>query len=278
MELHTQVLYQILIVYLVCFIVPLVFRIFHVFLPGFAAFHGFPAVFLCISRISRRFNGISRIFPRIFTVFHGVSAGFYGFFRAFSLYFTVCLPVFTAFYGFSAVFHYTSRCVRRFLRHFTDSSPLFQLFKDKEEVLRKSNLLRGSNVYVTEDFSRKIRKHREELLKFAREIRARDPSARVVLQVLCPTDFFLIEIDEEKWYSSCKKIWSSRIKMASIFLLSAYLQCQLPMSRKQNLQSQVNLIECALPVVRPPVRGERRVPVQRRRAESRARSHENAGR
>ena len=59
----------------------------------------------------------------------------------------------------------------------------FQLYKDKEEILRKGNLLRGSNLYVTEDFSRKIRKAREELLKFAREIRARDPGARVILQV-----------------------------------------------------------------------------------------------
>ena len=49
--------------------------------------------------------------------------------------------------------------------------------------MRKGNLLRGSNIYVTEDFSRKIRKAREELLKFAREIRVRDPSARVILQV-----------------------------------------------------------------------------------------------
>jgi tellurite resistance protein len=57
------------------------------------------------------------------------------------------------------------------------------LFKDKEEVLRRSTLLRGSHIYVTEDFSRKIRKHREELLKYAREIRVRDPSARVILQV-----------------------------------------------------------------------------------------------
>jgi hypothetical protein len=174
----------------------LVFRIYHVFLPGFAAFHGFPAVFLCISRISRRF---------------------YGIFRTFSLYFTVCPPVFTAFHGFFAIFHCLSRYVRRFIRYFTDFSAHFQLFKDKEEVLRKSNLLRGSNVYVTEDFSRKIRKHREELLKFAREIRARDPSARVVLQVLSPTDFFLIEIDEEKWYSSCKKIFPGRIKWLLFF-------------------------------------------------------------
>ena len=45
----------------------------------------------------------------------------------------------------------------------------FQLWKDKEEILRKNNLLQKStNMYVTEDFSRKVRKHREELIKFAK--------------------------------------------------------------------------------------------------------------
>ena len=38
---------------------------------------------------------------------------------------------------------------------------MFQLWKDKEEVLRKNYLLQKStNMYVTEDFSRKVRKHR----------------------------------------------------------------------------------------------------------------------
>ncbi|CAB4070431.1 unnamed protein product [Lepeophtheirus salmonis] len=58
----------------------------------------------------------------------------------------------------------------------------FQLFKDKEEILRKSaSLLKGTNVYVTEDFSRKIRKQREELLKYARDLRSRDPEIKVNL-------------------------------------------------------------------------------------------------
>ena len=46
----------------------------------------------------------------------------------------------------------------------------FHLWKDKEEVLRRNNLLqKNTNMYVTEDFSRKVRKHREELIKFARK-------------------------------------------------------------------------------------------------------------
>ncbi len=42
----------------------------------------------------------------------------------------------------------------------------FQYFRDREEVLRKSaKMLRGTHMYVTEDFSRKVRKHREQLTK-----------------------------------------------------------------------------------------------------------------
>jgi len=48
----------------------------------------------------------------------------------------------------------------------------FANWKDREEVLAKSRLLRGTNIYVTEDLSRKIREHRNELNKFYE----RDPS------------------------------------------------------------------------------------------------------
>ena len=46
----------------------------------------------------------------------------------------------------------------------------FANWKDREEILSKSKLLRGSNIYVTEDISRKIREHRNELNKFMREV------------------------------------------------------------------------------------------------------------
>ena len=42
--------------------------------------------------------------------------------------------------------------------------------RDREEILSKSKLLRGSNIYITEDLSRKIREHRNELTKFMREV------------------------------------------------------------------------------------------------------------
>ena len=85
---------------------------------------------------------------------------------------------------------------------FRGSKPIlvsFHLYKDKEEILRKNAAYlkvqliplisrharrnktilfvalnpQGTNIYVTEDFSRKIRKHREELLKFAKTLRNR---------------------------------------------------------------------------------------------------------
>ena len=58
----------------------------------------------------------------------------------------------------------------------------FHLFKDKEDILRKSPLLRGTNIYITEDYSRKVRKHREELLRFAKLVKARQNGVRCLLQ------------------------------------------------------------------------------------------------
>ena len=58
----------------------------------------------------------------------------------------------------------------------------FHLFKDKEDILRKSPLLRGTNIYITEDYSRKVRKQRDELLKFARIVKSRQSGVRCLLQ------------------------------------------------------------------------------------------------
>ncbi len=47
----------------------------------------------------------------------------------------------------------------------------FISWKDREEVLRKSSdRLRGQNIYITEDMSRKMREHRAELQKYARQV------------------------------------------------------------------------------------------------------------
>ena len=58
----------------------------------------------------------------------------------------------------------------------------FHLFKDKEDILRKGPLLRGTNMYITEDYSRKVRRHREELLKFAKLMKSRQNGIRCLLQ------------------------------------------------------------------------------------------------
>ena len=76
-------------------------------------------------------------------------------------------------------------------------------YRDKEEILRKarfakqgsansmrrqlltlslSRLLKGSHVYISEDFSRKVREHRHELIKFMKEVRTRDSGRRMTLR------------------------------------------------------------------------------------------------
>ena len=47
----------------------------------------------------------------------------------------------------------------------------FAYWKDREEVLSKSRLLRGSNIYITEDLSRRMRETRHHLTKYMRDVR-----------------------------------------------------------------------------------------------------------
>jgi len=58
----------------------------------------------------------------------------------------------------------------------------FERYQDKNAILRKSKLLRGTNILVTEDFPKRVREHRAELARFAKEIRRNDPDARIQLQ------------------------------------------------------------------------------------------------
>ena len=53
----------------------------------------------------------------------------------------------------------------------------FEEFKDRDEVLRKAGLLRGSSIHVTEDMSRRVRESRQELRRFMREVKTKDPDA-----------------------------------------------------------------------------------------------------
>ena len=54
--------------------------------------------------------------------------------------------------------------------------------RDKEDILRKSSLLRGSNIHVTEDMNRKTRESRTELRRFMRNIKRVNPNLNCVLQ------------------------------------------------------------------------------------------------
>ena len=57
-------------------------------------------------------------------------------------------------------------------------------YRDKEEILRKARLLKGSNIYISEDFSRKVREHRHELIKFMKEVRT---DFAINVRLSCPS-------------------------------------------------------------------------------------------
>ncbi|XP_059099208.1 protein unc-13 homolog C-like isoform X2 [Tigriopus californicus] len=58
----------------------------------------------------------------------------------------------------------------------------FEKWQDKDEILRKSSKLKGSNIYIGEDFSKRVKDQRVELQKFMRTMRKRNPGAKFLLQ------------------------------------------------------------------------------------------------
>lgn len=58
----------------------------------------------------------------------------------------------------------------------------FLHFKDREEVLSKTKLLKSSNIYVSEDLSRKIREQRTELFKYIRFIKKKAPNKKCIIR------------------------------------------------------------------------------------------------
>ena len=58
----------------------------------------------------------------------------------------------------------------------------FEEFKDRDEVLRKAGLLKGGNIHVTEDMSRRVRESRQELRRFMRDVRRANPASVCNLQ------------------------------------------------------------------------------------------------
>jgi len=59
---------------------------------------------------------------------------------------------------------------------------LHQKYEDKEEILRKTQFLAGSNIYIAEDFSKKVRDKRTELRKFMKQTKKRQPLAKMSLR------------------------------------------------------------------------------------------------
>ena len=98
----------------------------------------------------------------------------------------------------------------------------FHLFKDKEDILRKSGLLRGCNIYITEDYSRKVRRQREELLKFAKMIKSRSTVApRCLLQydrLHVDNDVYLYNEIEQRVQKVLMKIPELAAGMSSLVL------------------------------------------------------------
>ncbi len=58
----------------------------------------------------------------------------------------------------------------------------FDRWEDKDEIMRKTKFLKGSNVYVGEDFSKRVRDQRNELQKFMKAMRTRRPGSKFSLQ------------------------------------------------------------------------------------------------
>ena len=102
----------------------------------------------------------------------------------------------------------------------------FHLFKDKEDILRKSSLLRGSNIYLTEDYSRKVRRQREELLKFAKLIKSRQNGIRCLLQydrLFVGNDVYLYNDIEQQVQKVLMKIPEGKYLLTKYLTYLAYL-------------------------------------------------------
>jgi phage shock protein A len=57
----------------------------------------------------------------------------------------------------------------------------FENYKDKEDVLRKGGMMKGSKIHVTEDMNKKTRDSRVELRRFMRAVKRNNPGASCVL-------------------------------------------------------------------------------------------------
>ena len=49
-------------------------------------------------------------------------------------------------------------------------------------LIRKTKFLAGSNIYITEDFSKRVKDKRTELQKFMRRMKKKNPTAKITLR------------------------------------------------------------------------------------------------
>ena len=56
------------------------------------------------------------------------------------------------------------------VRGFKPVTVCFEKYTDKDEILRKAKLLSGSNIYVGEDFSKRVKDQRHELQKVSHTV------------------------------------------------------------------------------------------------------------
>ena len=58
----------------------------------------------------------------------------------------------------------------------------FNFFYQKLCIFRKTQFLSGSNIYIAEDFSKKVRDKRTELRKFMKQTKKRSPGSKMSLR------------------------------------------------------------------------------------------------
>ena len=114
----------------------------------------------------------------------------------------------------------------------------FESFRDREDVLKNSKVLRKTQITVTEDLSKRTRESRQELRKFMRTIKKTNPERRCFLEydrlyvdqkiyvwndiagqvtTLNQCDFWLIEFTQVVEQSECEKLVDPMSRMPSAF-------------------------------------------------------------
>jgi len=119
----------------------------------------------------------------------------------------------------------------------------FEELHAREEVLKESGKLKGSNVFITEDLSRSTRDTRKELERFMREVKRNNPGAQVKLdydKVEVGSKSYVFDYEEgrvmQKSYGGQQKI-SEPTKMNQTFKFQEDMK-----EIQENEEGQVSLV------------------------------------